>query len=669
MAKTDTKTVPSGVKVSDLAKEFGITSKVLIAKAADLNIIVKSPSSFFTRGQADRLRAKLGGGAALREELEKKKTTIVKKPGGRKTSVVEHEAEAHEAPAAEEHEPEPEPEPEAPAEMQPEPVAEAEPEPAPVAEAPVEAAAPPLAPEPAAPAPVVQEAPAVVEPEPVPEPAAPAVPPRFIAAGPEIAPPIRRATAGASPDTRFGVVISADEANKLHGELPQRGAPKKPVPKGPVQVDAKPVEDFKAQVSYPSLPPLAFEEEDRKSGPGGQRRGPVRGPGRKGMSSGPRRGRALMSEDERYRKSHRGKHRQLQQTMIARTGPAEVTSPVTVKVLCEALGIKAADLIKKFFTEGKVVKINDILTDDDAMLYASEFDPLRFGIVIKKARDVEEELLTRAEKPDSPDELKPRAPVVTIMGHVDHGKTSLLDYIRKTNVAAGEAGGITQHIRAYKVKRPGGDLVFLDTPGHKAFTEMRARGANVTDIVVLVVAANDGVMPQTEEAISHARAANKKLVVAVNKIDLPDANSDKVKRQLAAKEVFLEGYGGEIGYAEVSAKTGQGVNDLLDRVLLESEVLELKANPDKHAIGTVIEAHKDPGRGIEATLLVQEGTLHSGDVIVCGHAYGTVRQLLNDRGDSIGEAAPATPVLLTGLNEVPLSGERFHVLDNIKQAA
>jgi len=255
------------------------------------------------------------------------------------------------------------------------------------------------------------------------------------------------------------------------------------------------------------------------------------------------------------------------------------------------------------------------------------------------------------------------------MGHVDHGKTSLLDYIRNAKVAAGEAGGITQHIGAYKVPHTKGQITFLDTPGHRAFTEMRARGANVTDVVVLVVAASDGVMPQTEEAISHARQANKKIVVALNKIDLPESNPDKVKGQLAAKELFVEGYGGDAGCVEVSAKTGKGVDDLLDRILLESEVLELKANPDKPAVGTVVEAHKDKGRGIVCTLLVQEGTLHQGDVIICGHAYGSVRQIFSDTLRVLDEAKPSTPVLVTGLNDVPLSGERFHVLDSIKHAA
>ena len=660
-SKTEIKVVPQGIKVSDLAKEFDVSSKVLIEKAKALNIEVKSHSSFFTRGQADRLRAKLGGGTALREELEKKKTTVIKKAkADGKTGLRRVKPSTQDA--------------EAPADQIPSETESSAPDEAavivqeaveviPEESTPISASGiPGHALEPQAP-----EAPAIQEPE------SPAdVPPRFIQAGPDIVPPVRRE--GAVPsDTRFGVVISADEAIKLHGETPQRA--KKGVK--PVQVESKALVEFKAQVSYPTLPPIAFEDEEsrgvRKGSPGARTptRGLGRGPvGRKGVSSGPRHGRALMREDDRYRKApHRKGRRPAVQPAVLRIGKAEVTAPVSIKNLCEALGIKSGVLIGKFLTEGKIVTVNSILSDEDAELYASEFDPLKFGIKIKKARDVEEEMLTRAEEPDQPENLIPRAPIVTIMGHVDHGKTTLLDYIRKTNVAGGEAGGITQHIRAYKVRRPGGDIVFLDTPGHKAFTEMRARGANVTDIVVLVVAANDGVMPQTEEAISHARAANKTLLVALNKTDLPEANVDRVKGQLASKEVFVEGYGGTVGCVELSAKSGKGVNDLLDRLILESEILQLKANPLKRAVGTVVEAHKDPGRGIEATLLVQDGTLRAGEVLICGHAYGTVRQLLNDRGETIAAAEPATPVLLTGLNDVPLAGERFHVLDDIKEAA
>jgi translation initiation factor IF-2 len=502
-------------------------------------------------------------------------------------------------------------------------------------------------------------------------------PPKRVLSGPEVAPPIQRAVK-ADP-SKFGVVMHAAEAEKIHG--PSKPPPGSSKPKTPVQVEAKPADDFKPQVSYPAIPAGSSSEEDdrgRRTGAGaggglGLRRGPGgrMGPGMKGSGSQPRRGVALLrGDDDRFRGGRRHKrHMPAPKPTVKREGPAEVTSPVSIKGLCEALGIKANILVQKFFEQGKMVTLNSILSDEDATLYALEFDPLKFGILIKKARDVEEEMLKKAEVADQPDQVLPRAPVVTIMGHVDHGKTSLLDYIRNAKVAAGEAGGITQHIGAYKVHHTKGEIAFLDTPGHKAFTEMRARGANVTDVVVLVVAASDGVMPQTEEAISHAKQAGKKIVVALNKIDLPESNPDKVKGQLASKELYVEGYGGEVGCVEVSAKTGLGVDSLLDRILLEAEVLELKANPNKLAVGTVVEAHKDQGRGIICTLLVQEGTLNQGDVIICGHAYGSVRQIFSDTGRQMDSAGPSTPVLVTGLNDVPLSGERFHVLDSIKHAA
>ena len=497
-------------------------------------------------------------------------------------------------------------------------------------------------------------------------------PPKKILSGPTVAPPVQR---DSSRDNRFGVVVSAAEAEKLHGPTQQKGGRKG---QKDSSVESKAVDDFKPQVSYPSIPESFSDDDDKGkaasggSGGAGQRRTPVKAaPGLKGFGSGPRRGTALMrGDDDRYRGARKQKRGPVvKRPTVLRTGPAEVTSPVSIKGLCEALGIKSTSLIKKFFDQGKIVNINMIISDADAEIYALEFDPLKHGVAIKKARDVEEEMLKKADVADLPEDLLPRAPVVTIMGHVDHGKTSLLDYIRQTKVASGEAGGITQHIGAYKVSHKKGEVAFIDTPGHKAFTEMRARGANVTDVVVLVVAANDGVMPQTEEAISHAKTAGKKIVVALNKIDMAEANPDKVKGQLAAKELFVEGYGGDVGCVEVSAKTGQGIDELLDRILLEAEVLELKANPNKGAVGHVVEAHKDQGRGIVCTVLVQEGTLHQGDVIVCGHAYGSVRQIFADTGKTLKSAGPATPVLVTGLSDVPLSGERFHVLDSIKQAA
>ncbi|HEY3323518.1 MAG TPA: translation initiation factor IF-2 [Planctomycetota bacterium] len=693
-SKTEKAPAPIGIKLHELAKQIGMPSKQLLEKAHELKMPVKGIASLLTPGQADRLKARFEKKIKAEAEESKTKVTKKKKAGGKDES--ETDSAVAEAPASEETKPEdggateelrgtPQlaPAAEHPVEPSEAPVEVAPPQPS----EPALAEAPVLMPAAEAPAPVEEAAPPVEPPAPEAEPVvAPpqrteprvstssALPPpvstKRILAGPEVAPPIQRGVRAVDP--RFGVVVPAPPAPEKPKETakgPRRGQA--------VGVESKQVDDFKPQVSYPSIPEGSSDEEGRgRTGAGRSsspvaRRGPVRStPGMKGYSTGPRRGVALLrGEDDRFR-SRRPKQRPLApKVTVHREGPADVTSPVTIKALCEALGIKAAALIGKFFEQGKTVTINTILPDSDAEIYALEFDPLKHGISIKKARDVEEEALKKADVADKPEDLKPRAPVITIMGHVDHGKTSLLDYIRNAKVAAGEAGGITQHIGAYKVQHTKGQVTFLDTPGHKAFTEMRARGANVTDVVILVVAASDGVMPQTEEAISHARQAHKKIVVALNKVDLPESNPDRVKAQLAAKELFVEGYGGDVGCVEVSAKTGKGVDELLDRLLLEAEILELKANPNKPAIGTVVEAHKDQGRGIVCTLLVLEGTLHQGDVIICGHTYGSVRQLFSDTGKPIDEAGPATPVLATGLNDVPLSGERFHVLDSIKHAA
>ncbi|MCZ7646785.1 MAG: translation initiation factor IF-2 [Planctomycetota bacterium] len=658
MAKSTTvKPVPTGIRVSQLAKEFGIPSKVLLEKAQELKIEVKNASSTLTRGQADRLRAKFGSSEELRAALEQKRKSAKKKPvkaAQKDEAEVEVEAdEVEEAAETEVAEPAVE---EVAAAVEP---AEAPPVQAPEPEPEVQPAAPVV--EAPAPAPLAVEA--------KPEPEKPREV-RFLQAGPDISPPMRGVEPANAADTRFGVVMTADKAREVHGEAQtvrdKRGRT--------TAVESKAVDDFKAQVSYPKMAELSAEEDAKRGFGVGGAGGAGRGRRPAGRVAGGRRSRrhgaALLNDEERVRGRRKAQRKSLDdKPAVVRSGQAEVASPVTVKNLCEALGIKSTLLIAKFFQEGKMVRINDILTDSDAELYAAEFDPLGFGIKIKKARDIEEELLSQAEREDRPEDLVPRAPVVTVMGHVDHGKTSLLDSIRKTKVAAGEAGGITQHIGAYRIRTARGDVTFLDTPGHKAFTEMRARGANVTDMVILVVAANDGVMPQTEEAISHTKAAKKPMIVALNKIDLKEANPEKVKGELAAKEVIVEDYGGQVGCLPVSALTGNGIDELLDRIVLESELLELKANPNKHAVGTVVEAHKDQGRGIVATLLVQEGTLKPGDVLVAGHAYGTVRQLLDDTGAERDEAGPSDPVLITGLNDVPLAGERFHVLDDIKMAA
>ncbi|HEU0187205.1 MAG TPA: translation initiation factor IF-2, partial [Gallionellaceae bacterium] len=312
---------------------------------------------------------------------------------------------------------------------------------------------------------------------------------------------------------------------------------------------------------------------------------------------------------------------------------------------------------------GSMVTINQVLDQDTAMILVEEM-----GHTAKAAKtdDPDAFLADATEHKDLV--LLPRAPVVTVMGHVDHGKTSLLDYIRRTRVASGEAGGITQHIGAYHVETPRGMITFLDTPGHEAFTAMRARGAKVTDIVVLVVAADDGVMPQTKEAISHAKAGGVPIVVAVTKIDKPEANSERVKQELVAEGVVPEDWGGDAMFVEVSAKTGQGIDSLLEGILLQAEVLELKAPKDAHAKGIVIESRLDKGRGPVATMLVQSGTLKRGDAVLVGAVFGRVRAMLDESAKAINEAGPSIPVEIQGLSEVPPAGEEFLVLADEKKA-
>src|SRR6266705_1259482 len=343
----------------------------------------------------------------------------------------------------------------------------------------------------------------------------------------------------------------------------------------------------------------------------------------------------------------------------------EVMVPETIAVgdLAHKMSVKAAEVIKVLMKLGNMVTINQVLDQETAMIVVTEM-----GHVAKAAKlDDPESLL--ADVPEHHEaELKPRAPVVTVMGHVDHGKTSLLDYIRRTKVASGEAGGITQHIGAYHVQTPRGMVTFLDTPGHEAFTAMRARGAKVTDIVVLVVAADDGVMPQTIEAIHHAKAAEVPIVVAINKIDKHEANPEKVKQELVAQAVVPEEYGGDSPFVSVSAKTGKGIDELIERVLLQAEVLELKAPVDAAAKGIVIEARLDKGRGPVATVLVQSGTLKRGDVVLAGTSFGRVRAMLDESGNSVLEAGPSIPVEIQGLSDVPGAGEEVMALGDERKA-
>jgi len=367
------------------------------------------------------------------------------------------------------------------------------------------------------------------------------------------------------------------------------------------------------------------------------------------------------------RGGRRGDSRDVSSNFQAPTEPVvqEVHVPETISVadLAHKMAIKASELIKQLMKLGQMVTINQQLDQETAMILVEEMGHKAFA-----AKLDDPEAFSEEEEAAVGGEQLPRAPVVTVMGHVDHGKTSLLDYIRRARVAAGEAGGITQHIGAYHVDTPRGMITFLDTPGHAAFTAMRARGAKATDIVILVVAADDGVMPQTKEAIHHAKAAGVPIVVAMNKIDKPDANPERVKNELVAEQVVPEEFGGDSPFVPVSAKTGAGIDALLEQVLLQAEVLELKAPTDAMAKGIVIEARLDKGRGPVATVLVQSGTLKRGDVVLAGASYGRVRAMLDEDGKNTAEAGPSIPVEIQGLTEVPQAGDDFMVLSDERRA-
>ena len=342
------------------------------------------------------------------------------------------------------------------------------------------------------------------------------------------------------------------------------------------------------------------------------------------------------------------------------------TETITVRDFSEKIGKPAAEILKKLFMMGIVANINQDIDFETCELVAMEYD---IELEHQVAKTYEETMQENAEEVDAEEDLVPRPPVVTIMGHVDHGKTSLLDAIRKTHVTEGEAGGITQHIGAYTVECNGRMITFIDTPGHEAFTSMRARGAQVTDVVILVVAADDGIMPQTVEAINHSKAAGVPIIVAVNKIDKPESNPERVKQQLTEHGLVCEDWGGDTICVPVSAKKQQNLDELLEMVLLQADVLDLKANPNKAAKGTIIEAQLDKGRGPVATVLVQNGTLKIGDPIVAGIAYGRVRAMMNDRGENVKTAGPSCPVEVLGFNEVPSAGDIMNVAEVSKKVA
>ena len=605
---------PLGLRVYELAKEIGKNSKYLLLVCKDLNLEdVENHMNVLTDEQEDRIREYMGAPAAVRlpksEEPEepkrkprRKTTTRKKKPAKPKKAKKEETAEdeATEAQAA----------PEAATAVQEAPAEAAVAETEPTDAALQEVAASATAPGPAEPP--VKEQP-------------------------------KRDPLDWTPEVRIKGTAAVGKI-----DLPLPALPEEP----PARV-VIPEPIFDEPTEGPPTPSAHDRGGDRKRGESGPQR-------RKGKKV------FVPSKDQGYRgrrrrrPGDRGGRSARPTAVVERPSAVTVEYPVTVKSLSAATGIKAGELLKKLMTTGVLATINDTLDNDVVEMMGAEFE---VEITVKPPRDLEEEL--RQQRPeDKPEDLTSRAPVVVFLGHVDHGKTSLLDAIRKTKVTETEAGGITQHFSAYKVN----NVVFLDTPGHEAFTEMRARGANVTDVAVLVVAADDGIMPQTEEAVNHAKAAGVPIVVALNKIDKPEADPMKVKGQLAALDLAPEEWGGSTVLCEVSATTGQGVPELLEMLALESELLELKANPNKGASGTVLEAELSEGRGIIANVLVMEGTLRRTDVILCGAGFGRIRHLRDDTAQEIAEAGPATPVEIWGLNEIPEAGDSFFVVDDLSQA-
>jgi translation initiation factor IF-2 len=377
-------------------------------------------------------------------------------------------------------------------------------------------------------------------------------------------------------------------------------------------------------------------------------------------------GKSKKGKGAKYRRDKRDQHRQQtekdleQQELESKI--LKVTEFVTVGEVATMMDVPSTDIISACMSLGIMVTMNQRLDAETLSIVAEEFGYDVEFITADLEESIEEEI-------DAPEDLKPRAPIVTVMGHVDHGKTSLLDYIREENVIAGESGGITQHIGAYGVSLSGGQkITFLDTPGHEAFTAMRARGAQVTDIAIIVVAADDDIMPQTKEAISHAQAAGVPLIFAINKIDRPTANPEKIKEGLAAMNLLVEDWGGKIQSQDISAKTGEGIKDLLEKVLLEAELLELKANPDKLASGTVVEAFLDKGRGYVSTVLVQTGTLEIGDYVLAGTCSGKIKAMQDERGKIVKKVGPSTPISILGLDGAPQAGDKFNVLEDEKEA-
>ncbi|MDP6356399.1 MAG: translation initiation factor IF-2, partial [Planctomycetota bacterium] len=476
---------------------------------------------------------------------------------------------------------------------------------------------------------------------------------------------------------RFKAELSAPEA-KPEPEKPKKVvAPPPPAPPKPKPVEIKrvPVEEKKREA--PRVVTRTPQEPQQPTGPttmSPHTRQPIAGSEQQAQQGVRTSGMdpALYTTGQRRRRPQRPRHQRRSRTRVLRpTGPEkgqsfEVELPVTVRSLSTQLGIKQNDIIGFLLREkGLMTSINDALSEEVILEIAEKFE---IEIKTTEPEKLEDQVIAEVTQEDKEEDLILRAPVVAFLGHVDHGKTSLLDRIRKADVAAGESGGITQHIGAYTVDHGDSKIAFLDTPGHEAFSAMRARGANVTDIVVLVIAADDGVMPQTQEAVDHAREAGVAIVVALNKIDLPHAKPDQALQQLAGLDLLPEEWGGDTIVVRTSAITGEGVNDLFEMLLLQAEILELKANPDKGANGTVIEALRSEGRGIEVTVLIQDGTLERGDYLIAGNTYARVRAIFDDKDRPLEKAGPSTPVKVIGFSEVPDASSQVFAVKDLQTA-
>jgi translation initiation factor IF-2 len=664
------------VRVYEVAKELGIGNRELVTKIRALGIEVANHMSHIESADLDRIRRALDRERQESLVEERLSDTVIRR---RSKTAPPLPAKPAAAPAT----PPPAAPPAAAAPApRPQPASEAAPPPPVVAEAP---AAPPVVRAEAAPAPLpvaAHDKPAVTEVE---------APPRrrTVVEAPTATPPPAPAAAAPSaveakaPPPAPAARPSAEPAGSTAAPAAPVAAapvPPPPPPQPVIRQIASPVVTGSAAtgafIQLPGMPPRGEagvpkieikdrDEELRRLG----RTGLInRAPAGRDRYGRPAFGAPGQRPGSPPRKRVAAAGKKVKKTEI--TTPAEhkrvvrMADTIAVSDLAQKMGIKGKEVIKKLWALGMMgVNINQDIDLDTATLIATEF-----GYQIESTAFREDEVITDGETQDAPEDLIPRAPVVTIMGHVDHGKTSLLDAIRKANVAGGEAGGITQHIGAYKVHAERGDVVFLDTPGHEAFTAMRARGAQMTDIVVLVVAADDGPMPQTIEAINHAKEAGVPILVAVNKIDKPGANPDLIRNRLSEHGLVSEEWGGETIYVNVSAKTKQGIDKLLEMLALQAEVLELKANPNRAAKGNVVEARLDRARGPISTILVEEGTLRVGDLVVAGEFAGKIRAMLGDHGQTVTEAGPSTPVEVLGLDGVPDAGEVFNVVDDEKAA-